>query len=243
LRAIAPAQERITSGKLVDITPSERSTHIFFLSDYNYEPQSDGSCTLVPGLPKPDAVSVCREDPNAVEYWEPTGYRRIPLTTCVDGLQLDHLELKPCPGKEKEYQEKHGISGVGLFFAIVIPIGLAAAAGYYVYTRWDGKFGQIRLGESVGEPEGLFSRGSPLITVPIAIIAGTVAVIQALPLLAMSLWRSVSGYVRLPGRTAGPRPYATRGAFAARRGDYTSVVDDEDELLGADDFDEEEEEA
>ncbi|KAL1965296.1 hypothetical protein VTN77DRAFT_5898 [Rasamsonia byssochlamydoides] len=211
--------------------------------DYNYEPQSDGSCALVPGLPQPDAMAICREDPNAIEYWEPTGYRRIPLTTCEGGLHLDRLISKPCPNKEKEYQEKHGISGVGLFFAIVIPIGLAAAVGYYVYTRWDGKFGQIRLGEHVGESEGLFSRDSPLITVPIAIIAGTVAVIQALPLLASSLWRSVSGYIRLPGRRSGPRPYATRGAFAARRGDYTSVVDDEDELLGADDFDEEEEEA
>lgn len=211
-------------------------------SDYNYEPQSDGSCALVPGLPKPDAMAVCRENPDAIEYWEPTGYRRIPLTTCEGGLNLDRLVSKPCPNKEKEYQEKHGISGVGLFFAIVIPIGLAAAAGYYAYSRWDGKFGQIRLGENVGEPEGLFSRNSPLITVPIAIIAGTVAVIQTLPLLASSLWRSASGYIRLP-RRSGPRPYATRGAFAARRGDYTSVVDDEDELLGADDLDEEEEEA
>lgn len=188
-------------------------------------------------------MAVCRENPDQIEYWEPTGYRRIPLTTCEGGLSLDHVTSKPCPNKEKEYQEKHGISSVGLFFAIVIPIGLAAAAGYYVYTRWDGKFGQIRLGENLGESEGLFSRDSPLITVPVAVIAGTVAVIQALPLLAMSLWRSVSGYVRLPGRRGGPRPYATRSAFAARRGDYTSVVDDEDELLGADDFDDEEEEA
>ncbi|KAL2005236.1 hypothetical protein VTN00DRAFT_2446 [Thermoascus crustaceus] len=214
--------------------------------DYNYEPQSDGSCALVPGLPKPDAMEVCRKDPDAIEYWEPTGYRRIPLTTCQGGLSLDHIVSKPCPSKEKQYQEKHGVSGVGLFFAIVTPIAVAAGAGYYVYNKWDGKFGQIRLGENAGTSEGIFSRDSPLITVPIAIIAGSVAVVKALPLLAMSLCRSVSGYVRLPGRGAfgrgSQRPYASRGAFAARRGDYTSVVDDEDELLGAEEIDGEEDE-
>ncbi|KAJ9228413.1 hypothetical protein DTO027B5_7688 [Paecilomyces variotii] len=212
--------------------------------DYNYEPQSDGSCALVPGLPKPDALAVCRDDPEAIEYWEPTGYRRIPLTTCQGGLQLDHIVSKPCPNKEKEYEKKHGISGVGLFFAIVTPIAVAAGAGYWIYTKWDGKFGQIRLGENVGGADGMFSRDSSLVTVPIAIIAGIVAVAKALPLLGMSLWRSVSGYVRLPGRggIGSQRPYSSRGAFAARRGDYASVVEDEDELLGVEDLEGEEDE-
>lgn len=76
---------------------------------------------------------------------------------------------------------------------------------------------------------------------PIAIIAGVVAVARALPLLTMSLWRSVSGRVGL-GRARGySRPYASRGSFAARRGDYTSVVDDEDELLGVVDADDDDE--
>lgn len=186
-------------------------------------------------------MAVCKADPDAVEYWEPTGYRRIPLTTCKreGGLDLDHEVSKPCPGKDKEYQKKHGVSGVALFFAIVTPIVAAAGIGYFVYTRWDGKFGQIRLGESVSSPEGLLSRDSPLVTVPIVVIAGVVAVARALPLLATSLWRSASGYMRV-GR-GHQRPYATRGSFAARRGDYT-VVDDEDELLGAEDGDDEDEE-
>lgn len=117
----------------------------------------------------------------------------------------------------------------------MIPLVAAAGVGYYVYARWDGKFGQIRLGENAGTYEGLLSRESPIVTAPIAIIAGIVAVIRALPLLAMSLWRSASGYVRLGRNRAYSRPYASRGSFAARRGDYTSVVDDEDELLGVDD--------
>ena len=181
-------------------------------------------------------MAVCRANPDEIEYWEPTGYRRIPLTTCQGGLNLDHHVSKPCPSKEKEYEELHGMSGMALFFAIVIPLGLAAGAGYFIYTRWDGKFGQIRLGEGVGGSEGFISRSSPLITVPIAVIAGIVAVAKALPLLATSLWRTVSGYVPL-GRGGGggaSRPYASRGSFAARRGDYAHVVDDEDELLGVD---------
>lgn len=186
-------------------------------------------------------MAICREDPDAIEYWPPTPYRRIPLTTCSGGRELDKQDSPlPCPNKEDEYRKKHGISGFGLFMAIIIPIAAAAFVGYWVYTRWDGKFGQIRLGEAGSSTGGLFSRDSALIKIPVTIIAGTVAVLNALPLLGMSLWRSASGYVRIPGRRSGVRPFATRGAFAARRGDYSSVVDDEDELLGADEFEDDE---
>lgn len=133
-------------------------------------------------------MAVCRANPDEIEYWEPTGYRLIPLTTCQNGLNLDHHVSKPCPSKEKEYGEKHGISGIALFFAIVIPLGLAAGAGYYAYTRWDGKFGQIRLGEGAGGSDGFLSRSSPLVTVPIAAIAGIVAVAKR-----CRCWLRVSG--------------------------------------------------
>lgn len=203
--------------------------------------QSDGSCGLVAGLPKPDHSEQCKNDPEMVQYWEPTGYRKIPQSTCDGGRRYDRDEARPCPNKEEEFEKKHGISGVGLFFAIVTPIAAAAGIGYYIYNKWDGKFGQIRLGEGGSvTTEGLFARDSVLVAVPVAIIAGVVAVAQALPLLATSLWRSVSGFVRNRGRGY-QRPYATRGSFAARRGDYTHVVDDEDELLGADEFEEDDE--
>lgn len=180
------------------------------------------------------------DDPDLIQYWEPTGYRKLPQSTCQSGEQdLDRQVPRPCPNKEKEFDRKHGISGVGLFFAIVIPIAVATLVGYFVFTRWDGKFGQIRLGDRPSESSSWFNRDSPLVAVPVMIIAGIVAVAQALPLLGSSLWRSVSGLTRR-GRGYGyQRPYATRGSFAARRGDY-SVVDDEDELLGADELDDEE---
>ncbi|KAL3470077.1 hypothetical protein BJX99DRAFT_57746 [Aspergillus californicus] len=210
--------------------------------DYNYQRQPDGSCGLVPGLSPQDPMAFCKAHPEAVEFFEVTGYRRIPQTTCENGKNLDHLVPLPCPGKEKEYEQKHGISTVGLFFAIVIPIAVAGAVGYYLYTRWDGKFGQIRLGEASSGNQGLLSRDSLLITVPITIIAGIVALAKTLPLLATSLWRSASGYIRIGRGRNYHRPYASRSSFAARRGDYASVVDDEDELLGVVDIEGDEEE-
>ncbi|RDW64289.1 vacuolar protein sorting/targeting protein 10 [Aspergillus mulundensis] len=210
--------------------------------DYNFERQNDGTCQLVTGLEPQDPVGFCKAHPEAVEYWKVTGYRRIPQTTCHGGSNLDHQVSVPCPGKQEEYDKKHGISGTALFFAIVTPIALAGAVGYFVYTRWDGKFGQIRLGESSTQAHGFFSRDSALITIPITIIAGVVAIAKTLPLLATSLWRSASGHMRIGRNRSYPRPYASRASFAARRGDYSSVVDDEDELLGVEDFEGDEEE-
>ena len=128
-----------------------------------------------------------------------------------------------------EFDKSHGITGAALFFAIVIPLSVATAVGYWVYYKWDGKFGQIRLGD--GAPS--LNQDSPFVTYPIAVLAGIVAVAKALPLLAMSVWRSARGYVPVGG--GGQRTYASRQSFAARRGDYVGVVEDEDELLGADD--------
>lgn len=135
-----------------------------------------------------------------------------------------------------------------MFFAILVPFVAAGAIGYYAWTNWRHKlsgFGQIRLGEG-GGPSTLTDRDSPLITVPIAIIAGTWAVAKATPLLVMSLWRSAKGYMPVGGGSSGGwmgrshTPYTSRGAFSARRQDYSHVVADEDELLG-DDLDDGEE--
>lgn len=210
-------------------------------SGYNYERQTDGSCELVEGLTPLDHSLTCAEDPNLVEYFEPTGYRRIPLTTCSGGRELDKVVVKPCPGHKEEFEQKHGISGVGLFFAIVIPILAAGGIGYWIWRNWSERLwglGQIRLGESMGGTGANGWAGSsggenPLISVPVAIIAGTWAVAKAMPLLAMSLWRSAKGYIPLGRSGARPTgPYTSRGAFSARTQDYSGVVEDEDELLG-----------
>jgi len=250
------------NGKIIDhlhsIAQNCTCTRQDFECDYNYELNADGSCQLVPGMEPPDHIQNCRDNPKQIEFYYPTGYRRIPLTTCSGGRELDKLESQPCPGHEDEYEKKHGIGGAALFFAIFIPLAAAAGVGYWVFTRWQqqgfGHFGQIRLGEGIGGASS--GSGDPLwITIPVAIISGVVAVAKATPLLVMSLWRSARGYMPVGsggggsggrfgvGRGSGAggygAPYRSRDAFASRTQDYSQVVED-DELLG-DGLDDEEE--
>lgn len=246
------------NGKKIDhlhsIAQNCTCTRQDFECDYNYQARADGTCELVPGFQPQDHAQKCRDNPNQLEFWYPTGYRRIPLTTCQGGQELDRLESKPCPGHEEEYKKKHGTSGVVLFFAIVVPIAAAAGIGFWVYRQWQsgfGGFGQIRLGESMSAASQ--SGESPWIAVPVAIVSGVVAVARATPLLIMSLWRSVKGYMPLRSGGGGGRfglgrgassggygaPYRSRDAFSRRGQDYSQVVED-DELLG-DGFEDEEE--
>jgi hypothetical protein len=206
---------------------------VLFCSDFNYErDQTDGTCKLVPGFQPPDHSEYCKKNPDAIEYYEPTGYRRIPLSTC-EGKNLEWAsKARPCPGHEKEFDEKRRISGFGLFLAIVFPIGAATAVGYWVWRNWDGKFGRIRLGEATGTS---FDRDSPFVRYPVIFLSGLIAVIGAMPLLASSLWRSARGW--LSGLTGGRR-YTSRQSFARDRGAYAVVDEDEGELLG-DESDEE----
>jgi hypothetical protein len=154
---------------------------------------------------------------------------------------MDKSTPNECPGKGQEFNKKHGPSAAGILFAVTIPIAVAAGVGYWVWRNWAGKFGQIRLGEQckVRSPEAgvctdditaSFDGEAPYIKYPVLVIAGVVAVVQAAPLLAASLWRSASGML---GR-GGSRRFTTRDSFARARGDYAVVDTDEGELLGED---------
>lgn len=164
----------------------------------------------------------------ATEYWDITGYRKVPLSTCEGGNEYDKGEggVHPCPGFEEEFEKKHGISGFGIFLAVVIPFAAAAGIGYYVWRNWDGKFGRIRLGDS---NTGGFDSDAPWVKWPVAAISGLVAVIAAIPLLIGSLWRFASNRM---GGGYGGRTYTSRSSFARGRGDYAVVDHDEGELLG-----------
>lgn len=211
--------------------------------DYNFELDPHKQCSLVPGKKPLSAEQYCKENPDAVSYYEPTGYRRIPLTTCVGGTELDKIsEAHPCKGKEEEFEKLRGTSGVAIFFAVVIPIGIAAAVGWWVWRNYGSQFGQIRLGESSG-----FDNDAPWVKYPVIAVSAAVAVVAALPLLGSALWRTASSaYERVSGGSGGgswlngggQRRFTTRDSFARGRGDYASVDDDEGELLG-DDSDEE----
>lgn len=215
------------------------------LSDYNFEMKPHGECKLVDGYTPVSLEQYCKDNPNEFEYYEPSGYRRIPLTTCSGGAEMDKTrQVFPCPGKEDEFEKAHAVSGVAIFFAIVIPIGLAAAFGWWVHRNWNGKFGQIRLGDS----GSTFDSDSPLVKYPVIAISAAAAVIAALPLIASSLWRSASSvFDRFSNRggssyswlgNGAPRRFTTRDSFARGRADYAIVDEDEGELLG-DDSDEE----
>ncbi|KAF2459950.1 glycosyl hydrolase [Lineolata rhizophorae] len=210
-------------------------TRLDYECDYNFIRQNDNSCKLADGLDPLDPMAVCEENPDAFEYYDITGYRRIPITTCSGGLELELTSLpKPCPGHEDEFARKRGISGVGLFFAIVLPFAAAGAIGYYVWRNWDGKFGQIRLGDTRGYYSALDS-DRPWIRWPVVAVSGLVAVVAALPMLASSAWRSVASRF---GRGYGGRTYTSRSSFARGRGDYAVVDPDEGELLGEESDDE-----
>jgi hypothetical protein len=137
-------------------------------------------------------------------------------------------DVHPCPGYEEEFKKKHGISGFGLFMAIVLPFAAAAGIGYYIWRNWDGKFGRIRLGETSS-----FSGESPWIKWPVAAVSGLVAVVAALPLLVGSLWRLVGGRFGFGGGYGyvGQR-FTSRSSFSRGRGQYAVVDEVEGELLG-----------
>ncbi|KAI5369474.1 Putative WD40/YVTN repeat-like-containing domain superfamily, sortilin, Sialidase superfamily [Septoria linicola] len=203
-----------------------------FECDFNYQSDSNGACVLVDGLSPPDPEEVCRNNPKLPEFYEVTGYRRIPLTTCQGGRELDKTSTPYyCPGHKAEFDKKHGVSGVGLFFAIVIPIAAAAGIGYWVWKNWDGKFGRIRLGDSGGAS---FDGDAPWVKIPVMIVSGLVAVVAALPMVIGSLWQTVATRF---GRSSGygyARTYTSRSSFQRGRGDYAVDEDDDAELLGED---------
>lgn len=220
---------------LHDISRNCTCTRQDFECDYNYQIDPTGACRLVDGLEPPNPEEVCKKNPDLIEFNEVTGYRKIPLSTCSGGRELDKAQNKhPCPGHDKEFQKKHSISGAGLFFAIVLPIAAAAGVGYWVYQNWDNKFGRIQLGDGIGGT-GFRGPDSDWTKYPVMAISGVVAVLAALPMLVGSLWRTVA--TRL-GRGSGgygyARPYTSRSSFQRGRGDYAVVDEDEGELLGED---------
>ncbi|KAG9188424.1 vacuolar protein sorting/targeting protein 10 [Alternaria panax] len=204
---------------------------------YNYERDASGDCKPVAGASLPEASAVCK-DKNVKEYYTDVRFRKIPLSTCEGGRELDKTgDVHPCPGFEEDFRKKHGIGGFSLFLAIVLPFAAAGGVGYYVWKHWDGKFGRIRLGDGSGS--GAFDSDAPWVKWPIAAVSGLVAVASALPLLIGSVYRWAAGRMGGGGGYGDyGRTYTSRSSFARGRGDYAVVDPDEGELLG-DESDEE----
>lgn len=195
-----------------------------FECDFNYVRAPDGTCQLVPGFTPPDHKAVCAENPNVIEWWEPTGYRRVPLSTCEGGKELDKIVAHPCPGHEEDYDRKHrGLHGFWLAVVILLPIGMVAVLGYTVWEHYSKNYGQIRLGEEESD--------QPLaVQWAVTALAGVVAFVSVLPGAARSLLAQVRQ------RFGGPR-YTSRSSFSRFSHRYSPVDVEESEILAGDDDD------
>lgn len=124
-----------------------------FECDYNFFRASDETCHLVGGLTPADRQKDSCEIEGAFQYFESTGYRKIPLSTCEGGKKYASWDVHPCPGKEKEFNKYYGneISGMKWFLVVGIPIFVFLFSAWFVYERGirrNGGFkrlGQIRL--------------------------------------------------------------------------------------------------
>ncbi|CAI4037670.1 hypothetical protein SMKI_03G1470 [Saccharomyces mikatae IFO 1815] len=107
-----------------------------FECDYNYYKANDGTCKLVDGLTPANAADTCKREPDLIEYFESSGYRKIPLSTCQGGLKLDGpLTPHPCPGKEAEFKEKYS-ANAGIYAFVYVTILLVVFfATWFVYDR------------------------------------------------------------------------------------------------------------
>ena len=156
---------------------------------------------------------MCRE--GVIEWFETSGYRKVPLSTCVDGLNLDHQPGRshPCPGKEEEYyHRRRGLHGFALVYVILLTFGMAGLAGYIFWKKCaDGRFGQIRLGEDSGSQPFY-------IQYPLIAISGIVAAAILLP------DAIVSGYKWLRQKLSRQRRFTSRQSFS--RGGYAALANE-----------------
>lgn len=210
-----------------------------YRSAFNYYRAADQSCQLIKGLQPEDPQAICA-DKSIDAYYTNTAYRKIPLDTCSGGRELELAgELRACPGKEEEFGKKHGgISGAGLFFAIVMPILAAGGIGYFLWKSYESKFGRIRLGEAGSGPS--FDLDSRWVAWPVAALSALAAAVLAIPAVARTLYRTANERF---GRTSrggyrSARPYTSRDSFARGRGSYAAVGNVESDLLGEDSEDE-----
>lgn len=194
-----------------------------FECDYNYQRANDGTCKLITGLDPPDHSVVCKEE--GVNSWtEPTGYRKIPITTCVGGKDFDRGSEHACDGKEDQYRKtRKGLHGFWLFVVVMIPFVAAGYIGHHVWNRTSGRsLGQIRLGDDSFENE-IYHGRDKIQEYAVVMVSGIIAVLGAVPMIATVLWSTIVD--RLGGRFRGHEsryydPLSTEGLLS----------DDEDPL-------------
>lgn len=198
-------------------------TRTDFECDYNYQMDADGTCKLAKGLePENRKESECAK-PGAFEYFESTGYRKIPLSTCQGGSDFASWDSKPCPGKESEFFKHHSprsVGGLEMLFILVICVVLAVGIVLGLQNLF--KRGQIRLEEDGSldyfQDANYGKVGNSVLKGAVTIAAGAVAVAKTVLKIDAALLE------RFTSRVLGRRP---------GRRNYVRVPDEEDELFGA----------
>lgn len=134
-----------------------------FECGFNYYRDENAACVPVDGYTSPEFKDVCEvDDPPALFYPE-TGYRKVGLSTCQGGVNLERAgDPIPCnptkqpvdntPEKSPEgkpddsnngTKKKKGKSHGGTFFKVVLGLSAVGGLGYYLYrlylSRTDGE--------------------------------------------------------------------------------------------------------
>ncbi|CAD1808071.1 unnamed protein product [Candida parapsilosis] len=213
--------------------------------DYNYyRDAKDNTCKLVAGLSSNDRKKDMCSKPGAFQYFDSTGYRKIPLSTCEGGKQYDTFSPHACPGKQKEFNEYYGreVKGTKLFFVVFIPLVIFLGVTWFVYDRGvrrNGGFerlGQIRLNDQDFDEGFNPIEDNQVDAVVNKIVKGgvyTAAVVFA-------TFKAVQKIDRMVLEKIGNVVFGRRGGGPGAR-NYVSIPDEDDDLFGDfdDDVDEE----
>ncbi|KAG7802520.1 hypothetical protein KL944_002167 [Ogataea haglerorum] len=217
-------------NKLYKKTKNCKCTRHDFECDYNFVLAADGTCQLIKGLKPEDPIEYCQLNQDQVEYWEPTGYRKIPMSTCEQGLELDKWISHPCPGKKEQYRDKYGsgLHGAGLFWVIFAPIAAFVGAATFVYDRGIrrnggfARFGEIRLDE---DEELHLIEETPVDRAVNKVVRGGLVFVSAVVALQHRLSSFLKNGLFSRFRRGGLDNYERFASFSDR------IIDDEDESL------------
>ncbi|WPK24114.1 hypothetical protein PUMCH_001371 [Australozyma saopauloensis] len=197
--------------------------------DFNFYADNDGTCKLVHGHAAEDRMQKMCLVNGTFQYFEPTGYRKIPSSTCSGGKMLDSWDPRPCPGHQQEFNEFYGknMSWGKFLLLLVIPSAVFVFAVWFVYekgVRRNGGFlrlGQIRLDDDDEflpiEENSVDVVVNRIVRSGIVVVAGTIAVFKTLRKVDRKVMEEIMRVVfgRRPGRRS-----------------YVRVPEEEDELFG-----------